>query len=72
MFVRLRPALQALAYAAQLGMNVLHRASIGLLSLVVCYSLFGLPDFGEAVLLAGLCGVGLVLSMRRSTSSSRF
>lgn len=39
---------------------------------VICYSLFGLPDFGEAALLASLCGVGLVASIRRSTSSSRF
>ena len=39
---------------------------------VIAYSLLGLPAFGEAFLLAVLCGVGLVLSIRRNTSSSCF
>lgn len=39
---------------------------------LTCYSLLGVPDLGCASFLAVLCGIGLVASMRRSTSSSSF
>ena len=43
---------QTRLYAPQLGLNMIHKAS----AFVVCYSLFGVPELGDAVFLAALLG----------------